>query len=110
MHEIDVRNVTVGENDGINLQLRDEFLHPFLGKNGNAFRIAGAGQLRRIATAGDAGNLRGGKAYNPVFGLVPEDNIEVMEISTGSPEDKNIRHGSSPEIWVYAASRGPRLR
>jgi hypothetical protein len=102
VHHRFVGNVAVGEYGFIGLQV------PALrGKVGfledrDAVRIQRSGQGRRVAAPGDARNLRRRKGHDIVCLVLPEHDIEVMEVtSRGAHDDDALslparRHGLPP--------------
>jgi len=62
-----------------------------LADDGDALRIARAGERRRITAAGDAGNLRGRERDDLVRRIVAIDDVEIVEIAPGRAEDHDAR-------------------
>jgi hypothetical protein len=50
-------------------------------------RIEGSGKLRRIAAIIDVGDLSRREGDHLMAGVVPEDDVEVVEVAAGGTED-----------------------
>ena len=87
MHDLLVGHIAVGEHDDVDVEVPDQALEVFLGLDRNAVGISRTGQLSRIRTSLDIGNLRGGEGDDVEVVVVPEVRIEVMKIPAGCAED-----------------------
>src|SRR5664279_3852006 len=93
-----VRDVAIGEHHEINPLSREQALQVRLGHDLDPIRIEWAGQLSRVTTAGDAGDLSCGReGHNFDSGVGAVDNVEVMEVAPSGPHDHNTNtiHGDS---------------
>ena len=55
--------------------------------------VARAGERGGVAARIDAGNLRGGESDHLAIGVVPERQVEIVEIAAGRAEDGGA-HGA----------------
>jgi len=61
VHDLLVRDVAVGEDDGVHVVLGDERLQLGLRANGDASRVSLARELGRVPPVGDPWDLRRGE-------------------------------------------------
>ena len=90
MHDLNIRNVTVRENNGIDLELPDQGGQFGFVEDRNARRISFSCQLWRVRSAGNSRNLEGRKGFHLVAGIIAEVDIKVVEIPPGSPHYDNL--------------------
>ncbi len=87
VHHLLMRDVAVGEDDLLDLPITAEGVQLRLVDDRNALGIKHAGELRRIAAAADAGNLRSGERDHLPRRVVAVDDVEVVEVAAGGAED-----------------------
>src|SRR5271167_2165314 len=92
MHEVLVRNVTVGKHYCVDLVFRDQVLQIFFFEDRYALRIQASGKLRRVTAAGYVGNLSGCECYDVIIGIIAKQNVEIMEIPTCRAKNQNSLH------------------
>src|SRR5712691_5991936 len=95
----DVRVVDIGvcEDARLRTEPLDEPRELFLRKNRDSFGIQFPREGRGILPSLDPGNLRGGERDDAVRRIVPEINVEIMEVAARGAEDDDparLRHGS----------------
>ena len=64
--------------------------------DGNAAGVARAGQLGRVPTVVDAGDLGGGERHHLDVGVVAVHDVEVMEVAPTGAHDDDAPHLSLP--------------
>src|SRR2546425_13052650 len=94
----DVRVVDIGvcEDARLRTEPLDEPRELFFGKDRDSFGIQVAREGRWILPSLDPGNLRGGERDDAVRGIVPEIDVEIMEVAARGAEDDDparLRHG-----------------
>src|SRR3989304_247706 len=80
MHDVLMRDVTVGENNFIHAKLTDELRQLFFRKNQNALRIICTCKLRRVDSALNSWYLRHRERHNAVVTIASEVHVIVVEI------------------------------
>jgi hypothetical protein len=93
VHDVLVRHVGVREHDLVDLVLAHELLERRLGKDRNAVGIERPRQFSGVAATVDVRDLSRGERDDVVLGVVPVDEVEVVEIPTGGPRDQDSGPG-----------------
>ena len=88
VHHVLVRHVRVREDDVVDLMLPHELLERGLGQDRNPVRIQRTGELGRILAPVDVRDLRRGEGDHLALGPVPVDEVEVVEVASGSAGDQ----------------------
>src|SRR5574343_865729 len=98
MHDLDVRQVAVGEDDLFDLMGVAKGLKLAFVRDGDAVRVAGAGELRRVGAPGDACDLSRGESDDLDGRIVAIDCVEIVKVASGGAhdEDAGTVHGESP--------------
>ncbi len=99
VHDLDVRKVGVGEHNLVDTDGPDELLQVGFWADGNARRVARAGERRRVDPVVDARDLRRGKCDNFDRRVVAEHDIEVVEVTPASSHDEHAACG----CWAHHA-------
>src|SRR3989441_10400955 len=94
----DVRVVDVGVSEDARLRTEplDEPRELFFRKNRDPFGIQVPREGRGILPSLDPGDLRGGERHDAIRRIVPEINVEIMEVAARGAEDDyvaRLRHG-----------------
>ncbi len=97
VHDVLVGHVAVGEDDPVDLLGREDPVELVLRDDRDARRVERTGELRRVATPGDAGDLGRREGDDLDARVVAVDDVEVVEVAPGGPHDHDLRavHGSS---------------
>ena len=82
-----VAHVAVSENHLLDVVLLTQRRQLAFVDNRNAVRIGAAGQLWRVAPAGDLRYLGGGEGDHPVRGVIAIDDVEVVKITPRGAHD-----------------------
>jgi hypothetical protein len=82
-----MRDITVGEDDLLGAVFGEQARKFLFGVDGDAFGVMGAGQFRRINTIANEGDLSGSKSDDMISGMVSEESVEIMKISSPRPKD-----------------------
>jgi len=80
-------DIAIGEDDPINAILGEEARKFLFRIDGNPFWVISSSKFRRIGSVGDERDLRGSKSNHSIIGSVPEESIEIVEVSSPSPEN-----------------------
>ena len=108
VHDLLVADVAVGEDDGVDREVADQRLEVRLRADRDALGVAlGAGELRRVAAVGDAGDLRGGEGDNLDGRVVPVHDVEVVEVTARGAHDEHA-FGAHGRPFVRGIARRPR--
>ena len=93
-HDVLVVDVGIGKDDLVDAQHADQRRHLALRVDRDARRVELARKLGGIAPAVDVGDLRRGEGDDLVVLVVPEYQVEVVEIAPGGAHDQNtlLRH------------------
>jgi len=102
-HEL-VGHVAVGEDDPVDLLAGEDLLQLGLRDDVDAVRVERPGELRRVPTVIDPGNLGGREGDNLDAGVVAVDDVEVVEVAPGGAHDHDLCavHGR-PLLRISAA-------
>ena len=92
VHDVFMGDVAVGEVDVVDLVLGDEGVHLGFRVDGDALGIQLPRERRGILAALDVGDLGGRERHDPIFGVVPEISVEVVEIPSGGSQDEHLFH------------------
>ena len=97
VHDVFMRDIAVREYDLIDVELADQSQEFALGKDRDAFGVATPGELGWIGASFDIGDLSGRECDDVVVRVVSKVDVEVVEVTTGSPHDQDVldRHGLS---------------
>jgi len=82
-------DITVRENDLINTILCEESRKFFLRVDRYPLRVVGSRKFWRIDSVGNERYLSGCESDHLIIGPIPEKGVEVVEVSTSSPEDEH---------------------
>ena len=121
MHHRLVAHVAVGEHDRIDTALADQGLELALGHDRDAVLVHRSGKLGRVAASRDAGDLGRGERHDLRPGIVPVDDVEVVEVAPGGahdhdaltvhPRSSSIRSSMAGSIRGFGPTRcGVRMR
>jgi hypothetical protein len=110
VHDVLVADVAVGEHHGVGALVADHPLELLLGDDGDAGRVARAGQRRRVVTVGDPGDLRRGERHHPDRGVVAVDGVEIVEVAACRTHDHDAFHGAQPAFRDTEAGGRRRAR
>jgi hypothetical protein len=91
IHYVLVRHVGVGEDDVGHAQVSDQLPKVLLGEYRDALGIEASGELRRVATAVNAGYLRRGERDDLPVRIIAVMNVEVVKIAPGGTHDEDPR-------------------
>ena len=100
VHHGGMRDVGVREHHVVDLELADQRRQVLFQMDRDPFRIAGAGQLGRIAAVLDEGDLGGGEGHHGGVGVVPVHHVEVMEVATRRTHDQDTLAHLRPSFDV----------
>jgi len=89
VHNVLVRNITIGKGDPVDTVLADESVQVLLGIDGQTLGVERACQLRRINTFIDVGDLRRRESDNFIERIVSEADVEIVKISPGCTHNKD---------------------
>jgi len=81
-------NITIRENDLINKILCEDSREFLLGVDRYTMRVVGSSKFWRIDSVGNERYLSGCKSDHLIIGPIPEKGVEIVEISSSSPEDE----------------------
>jgi hypothetical protein len=84
-----VGEITVGENYFVDAAGLDQLLELALRVDRNALRVTRAGQRRGVAAPRDVRDLGGGEGHHLHSGVVPEGDVEVVEVAPGRAQDQD---------------------
>ena len=104
VHDVLVGDVAVGENHLVGVSPRIRLAQLGLGVDRDALRIARPGQLRGIATALDVRDLGGGEGHDLGLGVIAEDRVEIVEITSRGAHDYHARR-QAILLWRRAMIR-----
>ena len=90
VHQRGIGNVAVGKHAHINFVVANNALHLVFFQDGDAIGIELSRQLRRVLAPGDVGDLGSGERHHSVVRIVPEHDVEVMEIPACRAENQDI--------------------
>jgi hypothetical protein len=93
VHDVDVGDVGVGEDDLVDALRGDECCELALVADGQPVRIEWTGELGRIAAARDAGDLGGCEGDDLRGGIVAVDRVEDVEVAASGAEDQDAASG-----------------
>src|SRR5206468_249517 len=89
VHDVVVRHVGVGEDDEVDLEVADQPGDLLLLVDRDPGGVPRARQGGRVPAAGDVRDLRGGEPDDIERRIVPEAEVEVMEVPTGRTHDQD---------------------
>jgi hypothetical protein len=92
VHHVFVREVGVGEDDLVDAVHVDEPRELGLRPDRDAVGVPGAGERRRIPTVVDPRDLRRGERDDLGLRIVPEDDVEVVEVASAGAHDDDFVH------------------
>ena len=92
MHHVLVRHVGVGEDHFVYVLLPDDLLELVLWTDRNPVWVTRPGQLGRIHAALDIRDLRGREGDDRVLGPSAKEDVEVVKVAAGCPDDDDARH------------------
>src|SRR3989304_4760643 len=109
VHDVEVGDVAVGEDDLVDAARPDQVLPALLREDGDAGGVERPGELRRVGAAGDVGDLRRREADDLVGGRVAEDDVEVVEIAAGGAQDEDAPSRGCARSLCRHDAASPRL-
>ncbi len=92
MHDMLVGDVRVGEDDLIDVSLRDQSGELVLGQDRNPVGISRPRERGRVGPVGDPGDLRRREGDDLDLGIVAIDDVEVVEVAAPGSHDQHSAH------------------
>ena len=89
VHDVQVRDVRVGEDDFVDVELADEAGKLLLEIDGDPIRVAGTAELGWILPVLDERDLSGRERHDVGLGIVPIDDVEVVEVAPCGAHDQD---------------------
>jgi hypothetical protein len=104
VHDLDVRQVRVGQHDLVDAVLGDELRQPLLVDDRDAVGVPRSGEARGVGPAGDARDLRRRERHDGHPRGVTVHDVEVVEVPDARTHDHDRPHLRPPG----RAGRSPR--
>ena len=95
MHDVGVGNIGVCEHHIIDAPFSHDGVEFGLGTDLDPVRISPPGELGRIRTVVDVGDLRSGEGNDFDLRIVSKHDVERVEVSSAGARDQHSSHGCS---------------